>query len=67
MTTVESVISLMTVISEFTIVTLSTLQRRTKPAPQSGPSLGISPSEIAESMDSNGHALSNIISKADGW
>ena len=67
MTTIESVISLTTVINEFTIVTLSTLPRRTKPAPQSGPSLGISPNEIAESMDSNGHALSNIISKADGW
>ena len=48
-------------------MTLSSLPRRTKPAPQTGPSLGISPSEIAEKMESDSHALSTELHKADGW
>jgi len=67
LTTLRSVISVASVINQISVVTLSSLPRRTKPAPQSGPSLGISPSEIAEKMESNSHALSTELRNADGW
>ena len=55
----------MTVISEFTIVTLSTLPRRKTPAPQVGPYLKVP--NFDEVMHSHPHSLSKLFEEERDW
>ena len=67
LTTLRNVISVTSVINQISVVTLSSLPRRVKPAPQSGASLGLSPSKVGELMDLNSHALSKELCDSEGW